>query len=217
MIKLCIFDLDGTLTDTIESLTYSVNLTLKELQFPLITQEQCRQFVGDGARCLMERTLAAVGDQDLMRIEEAMEIYGRVFSENCNYKVVPYPGIREMLAYLKKNKVKIAVLSNKPHRQTVDVVGHIFGEQYFDHVQGQMDQIPRKPDPEGVFGIMKMLDARKEETLYIGDSDVDMRTGKAAGVRTIGVSWGFRSKEILLSYGADEIIDHAHELGEFLL
>ena len=107
--KACIFDLDGTLTDTLESLEYSVRATLREMGLQEITKEQCRRFVGDGARVLMERALLAAGEKDYGRLEESLGIYRRIFDENCTYHVTPYPGIVEMLEELKREKVKLAI------------------------------------------------------------------------------------------------------------
>lgn len=212
MYKVCIFDLDGTLTDTVESLTYSVNATLSELGLSQITEEQCKAFVGSGARKLIERSLKAAGDPELLHVEKAMEVYGRVFKENCTYHVAPYEGIVEMLDVLKALGVRLAVLSNKPHLQTKDVVATFFGADIFTCVQGQQEDIPRKPDPAAVFMIAKELNVATEECLYIGDSDVDMQTGNAAGVTTIGVTWGFRSREVLKENGAAYIVDKAQEI-----
>ena len=212
MYKACIFDLDGTLTDTLESLTYSVNATLSELGLSQITEEQCKAFVGSGARKLIELSLKAAGDPELLHVEKAMEVYGRVFKENCTYHVAPYEGIIEMLEALKKEGVRLAVLSNKPHLQTKDVVTTFFGTDTFTCVQGQQEGIPRKPDPTAVFMIVKGLDVACEECLYIGDSDVDMQTGKAAGVITIGVTWGFRKRDVLKENGAVHIVDQAEEI-----
>lgn len=212
MYKACIFDLDGTLTDTLESLTYSVNATLSELNLPTITSEQCKSFVGSGARFLIERALQASGDQDLVHIEEAMKIYGRIFKVNCTYKVAPYEGIVDMLQELKKAGVKLAVLSNKPHLQTVDVVAEFFEEGLFTHVQGQQEGIPRKPDPTAARMIAELMGVEPEECVYIGDSDVDMETGNAANMETVGVTWGFRPKELLVEHGAKHIMNHPKEL-----
>lgn len=212
MYKVCIFDLDGTLTDTVESLTYSVNATLSELGLSQITEEQCKAFVGSGARKLIERSLKAAGDPELLHVEKAMEVYGRVFKENCTYHVAPYEGIVEMLDTIKTLGVRLAVLSNKPHLQTKDVVATFFGADIFTCVQGQQEGIPRKPDPAAVFMIAKELNVATEECLYIGDSDVDMQTGNAAGVTTIGVTWGFRSREVLKENSAAYIVDKAQEI-----
>ena len=214
--KACIFDLDGTLTNTLESMTYSVNLTLEEMGLSKITKDQCRLFVGNGARVLMEKALKAAGDTDASRIEEGMEIYGRIFDENCTYHVTPYEGIPEMLKALKDKGIHLAVLSNKPDRQTVKVVKAIFGEELFDYAQGQKEGIRRKPEPDGVWYLMEQMHVSKEECLYIGDSEVDAATGRNAGLKTIGVLWGFRDRKTLETAGADDLIDRPDELLQFV-
>lgn len=214
--KACIFDLDGTLTSTLDSIHYSVNETLREMDLPDITKEECRQFVGDGARCLMERTLRRIGEENVCRIDEAMEVYGRIFDENCTYLVEPYDGIVDMLQELKDRSIQLAVLSNKPHPQTVKVVREIFGEGIFSYVQGQMDGIPKKPDPTGVWKLQEKMKVSKEDCLYVGDSEVDIRTGHASGLETVGVLWGFRSKKVLEDAGAENLITHPRELLDFL-
>lgn len=212
MYKACIFDLDGTLTDTLDSLTFSVNESLCEMKLPKITEEQCRMFVGNGARVLMEKALTAAGADPEERIEEAMEIYGRIFDANCTYHVIPYKGIREMLDTLKDAGVTLAVLSNKPHKQAVHVVETIFGSGYFQQIWGQQEGIPRKPDPTAVLQIAEILHVRPEEVLYVGDSEVDVATGNAANMKTVGVTWGFRSREALRAAGAERIADRPEEI-----
>ena len=214
--KACIFDLDGTLTNTLESMTYSVNLTLEEMGLSKITKDQCRLFVGNGARVLMEKSLKAAGDTDASRIEEGMEIYGRIFDQNCTYHVTPYEGIPEMLKALKDKGIQLAVLSNKPDRQTVKVVKAIFGEELFDYAQGQKEGIRRKPEPDGVWYLMEQMHVSKEECLYIGESEVDAATGRNAGLKTIGVLWGFRDRKTLETAGADDLIDRPDELLQFV-
>ena len=214
--KACIFDLDGTLTNTLESMTYSVNLTLEEMGLSKITKDQCRLFVGNGARVLIEKSLKAAGDTDASRIEEGMEIYGRIFDRNCTYHVIPYEGIPEMLKALKDKGIQLAVLSNKPDRQTVKVVKAIFGEELFDYAQGQKEGIRRKPEPDGVWYLMEQMHVSKEECLYIGDSEVDAATGRNAGLKTIGVLWGFRDRKTLETAGVDDLIDRPDELLQFV-
>ena len=214
--KACIFDLDGTLTNTLESMTYSVNLTLEEMGLSKITKDQCRLFVGNGARVLIEKSLKAAGDTDASRIEEGMEIYGRIFDRNCTYHVTPYEGIPEMLKALKDKGIQLAVLSNKPDRQTVKVVKAIFGEELFDYAQGQKEGIRRKPEPDGVWYLMEQMHVSKEECLYIGDSEVDAATGRNAGLKTIGVLWGFRDRKTLETAGVDDLIDRPDELLQFV-
>lgn len=214
--KACIFDLDGTLTNTLESMTYSVNLTLKEMGLSQITKDQCRMFVGNGARVLIEESLKVSGDPKASRIEEGMKIYGRIFDQNCIYHVTLYEGIPEMLKALKDRGIHLAVLSNKPDRQTVKVVKEIFGDNIFDYAQGQKDGIRRKPAPDGVWYLMEQMQVSKEECLYIGDSEVDAATGKNAGLKTIGVLWGFRDRKTLETAGADHLIERPEELLQFV-
>ena len=216
MIKACIFDLDGTIGNTLDSMVYSVNLTLKEMNLSEISKEQCREFVGNGARVLMEKALDASGNPGATRIEEGMQIYGRIFDENCTYHVTPYEGIPEMLKALKDKGIHLAVLSNKPDRQTVKVVKAIFGEELFDYAQGQKEGIRRKPEPDGVWYLMEQMHVSKEECLYIGDSEVDAATGRNAGLKTIGVLWGFRDRKTLETAGADDLIDRPDELLQFV-
>lgn len=212
MYGLCIFDLDGTLTDTLDSLTFSVNETLKEMGLMPITAEKCRQFVGNGAKVLMEKSLLEAGEADLDRIDEAMQIYGRIFDTNCTYHVVPYEGISELLQTMRQGGMKLAVLSNKPHRQTVHVVETVFGKGMFQHIQGQKENIPRKPDPKAAMQIAEELGISQEDTVYIGDSEVDIATGTNAHMMTIGVTWGFRSRAILQEAGAIYIADSPEEI-----
>ena len=212
MYKACIFDLDGTLTDTLDSLVLSVNETLKEMGLTPITREQCRMFVGSGSRVLLDKALRVSGDEKALRIEEAMEVYDRIFSVKCTYNVVPYHGITELLSALKEMGMKLAVLSNKPDGQAVNVVESIFGKDTFDWIQGQREGVPKKPDPAAALAIAKAFDAEPSEVFYVGDSDVDIATGMAAKMKTIGVSWGFRDRDVLLRAGAENIVDTPFEL-----
>lgn len=214
--KACIFDLDGTLTDTLESLTYSVNRTLSEIGLTPIAESQVRSYVGNGAAYLMECALKAAGDESASRHEEAMEVYRRIFGQNCTYHVTPYEGIPELLDFMKEKGIMLAVFSNKPHRQTVEVAKSVFGKEMFAYVQGQCSEIPRKPDPEGIRILLDKLRSAKEECLYVGDSEVDIETGRAAGVLTVGVTWGFRGRQALEKAGAEYLIDKPEELRQFI-
>lgn len=214
MYKACIFDLDGTLTDTLDSLTFSVNETLKQFQLQQITKEQCRTFVGNGAKVLIEKSLKAVGDESLSHMEEVFALYGTVLANNCTYEVKPYPGVVQLLHELKCRGLKLGVLSNKPDQQAIHVVRTIFGEGLFDYVQGQRTDVPRKPDPTAAIEMANRFQVNTEQIVYIGDSEVDAATGKAAGMSTILVDWGFRSREELektevqwIVSSTDEILD----------
>lgn len=213
--KACIFDLDGTLADTLASLHDSVNQTLMQMGLSGISEEACRRFVGNGARYLMEQALTEAGAKT-DRIDEAMAVYKKIFARNCHYKVTPYEGVVPMLHMLKKQGIKLGVLSNKPYDQAVDVVKALFGDTLFDYVQGQREDVPRKPHPDGIFLSAKMLAVPLEDCLYIGDSEVDVQTGRSACVRTIAVSWGFRTKEELKKAGACDMIDRPQQLHRYL-
>lgn len=210
--KACIFDLDGTLTSTLDSLEYSTNATMREIGMPEITKDQCRRFVGNGARVLIESALKAGGDEQLLHLQEAMKTYTRIFDENCTYHVEPYEGIVRMLQSMKEAGIALAVLSNKPDQQAVKVVREVFGEGIFDLVQGQKEGVPRKPDPTAALEMAKELGTDASETAYIGDSEVDLETGIAAGMKTILVSWGFRGRAALEKDGADCIVDSVDEI-----
>lgn len=212
MYRACIFDLDGTLTDTLDSLEYSVNETMKAVGMNSITREQCRQYVGNGAKVLIEKALRASGDTELTHYDEAFSMYQKIFADNCTYKVKPYPGVTSLLADMRKSGIKLGVLSNKPDKQAIYVVEDIFGKDMFAGVHGQREGIPRKPDPAALQALAGELGAESSEVLYIGDSEVDVMTGKAAHMDMVAVSWGFRSRKELKEAGADRIADTADEI-----
>ncbi len=214
MKKAVIFDLDGTLTDSLESIKVSADKAIGEFGFGPYTKEQYKYFVGDGADTLIERCLEAGGDKGLAYFDRAFVEYQKIFQEYCMYRVVPYDGIRELLAELKERGIKIAVLSNKPHERTKDVIYTLFGEGYFDVVQGQIAGVEKKPSPAGVFCILEQLTA--DEILYLGDTGTDMQTGKSAGAVTIGALWGFREREELLENHADYVIEKPLELLQYV-
>ncbi|HJC88518.1 MAG TPA: HAD family hydrolase [Candidatus Eisenbergiella intestinigallinarum] len=212
MKKAVIFDLDGTLADTIASITYCGNLALSRFGLPSFGEEDYKHFVGDGAAMLIRRALLAAGDERLEHFDEVYETYLEIFAKDCMYQVKPYEGICALLEELKRLSVRIAVLSNKPDRDSLRVVEALFGKGYFDFVQGQREDIPRKPDPAGVYRIMEAFVLPAGDFLYVGDSGVDMKTGRAAGIFTVGVLWGFRDRKELVENGADAVISKPLEL-----
>lgn len=212
MKKAAIFDLDGTLSDSIMSMKYSGDKTMAEFGYGPFSVQDYKYFVGDGAANLVKRALIKSEDTGLTHFEAAYARYKEIFQANCMYQVKPYEGITELLEELKKRGMKIAVLSNKPHHATVDVIESLFGKGYFDVVQGQVDGVPIKPDPAGVFRILDKFGFTADEVLYMGDTATDMKTGKAAGAFTVGVLWGFRDRKELEEGHADAIIAHPLEL-----
>lgn len=212
MYKCCIFDLDGTLINSIKAMNYTINLTLKRYNLPTIDEDLCKIFVGDGYEKFVERALVHSGDKDLYNYENALITYMEYFKLYCMYKVKAYDGIKNLLNYLKYNNIKVAVLSNKPHERTLENIESIFGNEYFDYIAGEKPNIKRKPNPEGIIIITKKLNILPENCLYIGDTDTDMKTGINANIDTIGVTWGFRSKKELESYNPKYIINHPNEI-----
>ena len=207
MKKAVIFDLDGTLADSLESIQYSANYAIGTCGFPPIPLEKYNLFAGDGADTLIKRCLMYSGDTEGDWFDKAFLQYQLFFKEHCMYHVKPYDGIVEMLDSLKKAGIKIAVFSNKPHDRTVDVVEALFGKGYFDEVLGHMDDRPKKPNPNGVFYLAEKFGVNVQDIAYVGDTSTDMMTGKSAGAWTIGVLWGFRDREELEKFKADVIVE----------
>ncbi len=216
MKKAVIFDLDGTLSDSLLSIAYSANLALSASGFAPFETERFKYFVGDGAAELVRRCLRNDGDEELVHFDEVYGKYCEVFEEYCMYQVKPYEGIKELLSELRKRKIYTAVLSNKPHERTLTVIHELFGDTLFDVVQGQKDGVPKKPAPDGALKICEELSILPEECIYCGDTNTDMKTGKSAGMFTIGVLWGFREREELVENHADAIIEKPQEIIDYL-
>lgn len=212
MMKAYIFDLDGTLVDSLASIANCANACLVEAGLPEQKLEDYRYFAGDGQYELIKRALRAAGDTWLEKYDKVMARYIERFRDTCHVGCVAYAGMPEKLAELKQNGKKLAVLSNKAHVNTLKVIEEVYGNGVFDIVMGQKDQVPKKPAPDGVFAIMQELHVTAEECIYVGDTSIDMKTGKAAGIFTVGVTWGFRGRKELEEAGADQIIDRASEL-----
>ena len=216
MKKCCIFDLDGTLLNTINTIEYYGNNALSRCGLPPIGVDKYKYFVGNGAKILVKRMLDFCKCESSEIFEKVYDDYTKSYDNDVLYKTEVYDGIKETLAELKKNNIKIAVLSNKPDFAAKSVVDIFFGKGYFDVVFGQRENVPIKPDPQGVFEILDMFNLEKEDCLYIGDTGVDMSTGKSAGLFSVGVLWGFRGEEELCSAGADTIIEKPQELLKFI-
>lgn len=213
--KAVVFDLDGTLLDTLDDLADSMNAVLTRAGFPAHPTEAYKTFVGDGMHKLAERTLPAE--------HRTEELAGKMlagmraqYAEHWADKTRPYDGIADMLADLLAGGLKLNVLSNKEHDFTKLCVAKFLGEYDFDIIQGVAEDCPPKPNPKGANNITKTLGIPAAETLYLGDTDTDMKTANAAGMYAIGVTWGFRSAEELKTHDAKTLINHPSELLEFL-
>ena len=208
-----IFDLDGTLVDTLEDLADSVNQMLERLSLPTHPVDAYRMKVGNGNRMLVKRALGE-GHQHLF--DKAFEMQMAYYTEHFCDKTQPYPGIMEMLSKLKKRKLKIAVLSNKVDELTQKLVRHVFGNSVFDIVRGHLNEVPLKPDPASALALAAQMNVAPEQVAYLGDTAIDMQTARQAGMFAIGASWGFRDATELLENGGEVIIDHPQELPKLL-
>ena len=208
MIKACIFDLDGTLLNTLKTITYYVNSTLGEMGLAPISESECCSFIGHGAHHLIKSALAAKGITDDAAIASTLKVYNAKYDADTLYLTVPYDGIVDMVDSLFASGIRLAVLSNKPDATTVDIVEKFFPGR-FAIAHGGRAGIPLKPDPTALNMTMAELGVSPPEVMYIGDTGVDVTTGKNAGAyKTVGVSWGYRPVSELTECGADVIIDH---------
>lgn len=208
-----VFDLDGTLTDTLTDLKNSVNFALGEMNFPERSLDEVRQFVGNGVRRLIYLSVPENTPDEIS--EQCLSIFKEHYKSNSLVETKPYDGIVPMLESLKNKGIKTAVVTNKMQEAAVDIVEKFFSG-LIDEAIGQVDGIAQKPQPDGVYAALKKLEVTKDKAVYVGDSDVDCKTAHNAGIPCIGVSWGFRGRKVLAENGADYIIDSPSELLELI-
>jgi phosphoglycolate phosphatase len=202
-----LFDLDGTLLDTLGDLHASTNAVLRQFGYPERTLEEVRQFVGNGARRLIEQAVPA-GEQ--AHVDEVLAAFQTYYAAHCDILTRPYPGIPELLQSL-EGKYPLAVVSNKPDRAVKELAAIYFPTLY---ARGESIDCPRKPAPDMVYMAMKALNA--EQCIYVGDSEVDVLTAKNAGVPCLSVTWGFRDEEILRQTGAEHFCHTAADLPQMI-
>lgn len=208
-----IFDLDGTLLDTLDDLRDSVNVTLTHFGWEPRSLEEIRHFVGNGLRKLMERATPEDCSND--QFEEAFDFFRKYYVEHCRIKTKPYNGIFKLLAVLKEKGCRMAIVSNKNDAAVKELSKDYFDE-YVAVAIGEREGVARKPAPDSVFAALKELGSSAEDTVYVGDSEVDYATAKNSGLDCILVSWGFRDKELLQSLEGAVVVDDWEELLEKL-
>lgn len=204
-----IFDLDGTLLNTLDDLADSVNAVLEQHGFPRRAVDEIRQFVGNGVPLLIERAVPA-GTAPKIR-EQCLAGFKAHYQQNMYNKTAPYPGIPKLLNALREQGVKIAVVSNKFDAAVKKLCSLYYGSAIAVAI-GESADVRKKPAPDSVFRALKELNAQPERALYIGDSDVDIQTAKNSGLTSVGVTWGFRDRELLEREGAQYIIDTPAQL-----
>lgn len=212
--KAAIFDLDGTLLNTIDDIRDSMNAVLGRRGFAGHSVESYKFFVGDGMKNLAVRALPENARRPEL-IEEIVIEMEREYGKNCDNKTAPYPGIIEMLGALAEANVRISVLSNKPHIFTEAVVRRYFKDFKFEHIIGASGRFEKKPDPAAALYIARDLDIPVSKFVYAGDSNTDMATARNAKMFAAGVSWGFRPERELKEAGADVIIDRPEQILKF--
>jgi phosphoglycolate phosphatase len=210
--RAAIFDLDGTLLDTLGDLSDGVNIALEANGFTRHSEEVIRGFIGDGAEMMLRRAIPDGAGDDAATLDACLASFHQHYGEHYADRTRPYPGIMEVVAQLRGRDIPLGILSNKPHAFTLQCAAAYFSDGQFQVVLGQREGIPKKPDPAGAVEAAKLLQVAVADCLYVGDSGVDMQTAKAAGMIPVGVSWGFRPAEELRAEGALAVVDSPAEL-----
>jgi phosphoglycolate phosphatase len=214
-IKGMIFDLDGTLLDTIEDLRDSVNLAMDRFGYARYTSADIKQKIGDGMKVLIQRCLDEEASEAL--VDEVIQVFLQDYNRRQFDKTAPYDGILDMLFTLNAKGIQVGVISNKQNANTQSIVAHYFKEIAFTFVSGEIQGIDRKPDPTLTLRCVDAMKLKSDEILYVGDTKVDMLTGHNAGLKTVGVTWGFRDRQELIDHSADFLVDHPGELLKFIV
>lgn len=214
--RYAIFDLDGTLLDTLDDLTDSMNYMLGKHNFPLRTRDEVRNFVGNGVRKLVERAVPPEYKADDEFIDKFYNDFSLYYNSHSDVKTSPYPGTLDMLDKLLENGFDIAIVSNKIDSAVKSLSAKFFGGRIRSAI-GEKPSIRHKPEPDMVFMAMEEMGADKENSIYIGDSEVDIQTAKNAGIPCISVLWGFKDRNFLEDSGATTIVESMEELGERLV
>ena len=210
MIKLVVFDLDGTLADTLKDLGTAMNAALATENLPGYPMDDYRHFVGNGIDNLVKVTMAdAYTPEGAAQVKAEFKAY---YTEHCQDYTAPYDGVAELLRRLTDDGVLTAVISNKPDQFVPGILRKLYPDHDFWYIKGHQEGVPHKPSPESLEKLIALSRFDKSEILYVGDSDVDVRFAHNGGVKVCGVSWGFRGAEELRQAGADSIVNSAEEL-----
>ena len=209
--KAIIFDLDGTLLDTLSDIGNAVNRVLSRHGFPTHAMDAFRRFIGDGATALMARALPET-HRDEATVLACYDDFREDYRQNWNIHTCPYDGISGLLDFICGQGIRLSVLSNKPHDMTVKCVDALLGSWPFEIVFGHRPEVPKKPDPAGALEIAERMGVLPSDCMFVGDSGIDMITARLAGMPAAGACWGFRPKEELAENGADLLLRHPSDL-----
>lgn len=215
MIKAIIFDLDGTIADTLPDLTTSMNAALLECGFTSRTTEEILSAIGKGAKEFVCASLPHEYQNDTETIEKCLSIYKKHYNEHYLDNTVPFPGVTALLETLQDEGYLLSVLSNKPEEKTISIVTQLFPTIKFFNIRGQTD-LPTKPNPTVPLLMAKLMGINPSDIAFVGDSDIDMQTGVNSGMTAIGVSWGYRDRQLLIENGADYIADTADDVLNYI-
>ena len=213
MIDTVIFDMDGTLLNTLEDLTDATNAGLAYFSYPPRTLEEVRQFVGNGVENLMRQAVPDGTSRE--NIGKCIAAFKEYYAQHWQDKTAPYNGILQLLSALKNRGINTAVISNKYDKAVLQLCEDYFPGK-FDAARGERDCVPRKPAPDGIYAVLEELGSDRQHAVYVGDSEVDVATAHNAGLKCIGVTWGFRDRRLLEEKGAEYIIDRPDELLEII-
>ncbi len=211
MIKAIIFDLDGTVADTISAIREGVNLTMEQFGYPTHTDADIRRFINHGARELIRQALPESVSTDPARVDKALQVYHGMYEKTYTHTNLCYDGMVEAMCDLKERYV-LAILSNKQDRMVKGLAAQLLPAGTVKVAQGQVEGVPVKPDPTAVWSVCKALGVDPAECAFVGDSDVDMQTAINAGCLPVGVTWGYRGADVLIAAGAKVLVEKPHEL-----
>ena len=216
--KAVVFDLDGTLLDTVPAIRQTSNLTLKRFGLPPIEAAEVKRFAGDGVAKLVERFLRHSGGADAYNsfFSEACQTYLELFARNCMFEVKPYAGMPETLQAMKHAGLRLAVLTNKPQDRAVDNIHGLFGHDLFEVICGITPQRRPKPDPTALLELLRHWKLQPSQCLYVGDTNTDMRTAQNAGLPKVGALWGFRDRAELSQFAPEHLAEHPLDLLDIL-
>ena len=215
MIKAIIFDLDGTVADTISSIREGVNLTMEQFGYPTHTDADIRRFINHGARELIRQALPAEVSVDPARVDEVLQVYHGMYDKTYTHTNLCYEGMADAMAELAKTH-KLAILSNKQDRMVKGLAAQLLPAGTVRVAQGQVEGVPTKPDPTAVWQICRALGVEPSECAFVGDSDVDMHTAINAGCLPVGVTWGYRGQDVLIRAGAELLVHTPGELADVI-